>query len=318
MKIYTKVIFEWDINLQKYVEIETTSYKYEGDVALCKGGDNGGDQTTTIRYAPYIESHHDTFLNLVKTKVDATINSSPFTGYTNIEVDDAFFGAGYLITSFPALYDMYGKFMAGLDIEVLYAQIFEDTVNAPAINNLVSAEAVLLDDDIEANSIPRFQVGMRDINSVMSSSYVVGKAMIEDARVKSISKFSAGLKYQMIPVASERWRGHLEWNKGVVMSYAEIMKLYYSAKMDIDDKNYSMAVKNLLWPFTVLEYQRAALGALQGAITTETDVKGASKGAKAISGALSGAAMGAMAFPASPLLGALGGGLLGLGAGLLM
>jgi len=280
------------------------------------GGD-GGDSRTEIRYAPYVEQHHQAFLEIMAVKKWLAIDASPFAGYTDLEIDDAFFGAGYLITSFPALYDMYGKFMAGLDIEVLYGQIFEDTVNAAAINNLVSAEAVLLDDDIEANSIPRFQVGMRDINSVVSSSYVVGRAMIEDARVKSISKFSAGLKYQMIPVASDRWKGHLEWNKAVVMSYAEIMKLYYSAKMDIDDKNYSMAAKNLLWPFTVLEYERAALGALQGATTTETDVKGASRGAKAISGALSGAAMGAMAFPANPAIGAGIGGVVGLAAGLL-
>jgi len=275
---------------------------------------------TEIRYAPYLEWHHENFLEVIQAKRDLALGTpgySPFSAHTDIALDVAFFGTGYLISSFPALYDMYGKFMAGLDIEVLYDQIYEDTVNAVAINNLVSAEAVLLDDDIDANSIPRFQVGMRDINSVISSSYVVGKAMIEDARVKSLSKFSAELKYRMIPVASDRWRGHLEWNKGVVMSYAEIMKLYYSAKMDVDNYNYSMDVKHLLWPFTVLEYQRAALGALQGATNTKTDVAGASTAAKAISGALAGAAMGAMAFPANPAIGAGIGGVVGLAAGLL-
>jgi len=258
------------------------------------GSGGGGDTETTIRYADYIESHHETFLDLVASERAAVINDSPFTGYTDIEVDDAFFGVGYLITSFPALYDMYGKFMAGLDIEVLYEQIFEDTVNAPEINNLISAEAVMMDDDIEINSLPRMQVGLRDINSVMSSSFVVGKSVIEDARVKSLSKFSAGLKYQMIPVASERWKTHLEWNKGVVGVYAELMKLYYSAKTDVDEVNYAMAAKDRLWPFTVLDFERAALGALQGATNTKTDVAGASTVAKALSGALSGAAMGAM------------------------
>jgi len=294
-KIYSYVEFSWNEEKQIYEEKYSEFKEYEGKVALCKGDSGGGDQTTTIRYAPYIEDHHTWFLDVVQGQVNSLSGQSPFTGYTNITVDDAFFGAGYLITSFPALYDMYGKFMAGLDIEVLYGQIFEDTVNAPAINNLVSAEAVLLDDDINANSLPRFQVGMRDMNSVITSSYVVGKAMIEDARVKSISKFSAQLKYQMIPVASERWRTHLDWNKGVVGVYAEIMKLYFSAKMDINEANYSMAAKNILWPFTVFEYERVALGALQGATNAKTDVAGASTTAKAISGALSGAAMGVMA-----------------------
>ncbi len=233
-------------------------------------GGGGGDTETTIRYAPYVEEHHNVFLDTIQARVNSTIGNSPFAGYTDIEIDDAFFGAGYVISSFPSLYDMYGKFMAGLDIEVLYSQIFEDTVNAPAINNLVSAEAALMDDDIDTNVLPRFQVGLRDINSVMSSSFVVGKSVIEDARVKSLSKFSAQLKYQMIPVAAERWKEHLNWNKSTVLVYSEIMKLYFSGKMDVDNYNYNMAAKNLLWPFTVLEYQRAALGALQGASNTKS------------------------------------------------
>ena len=55
-----------------------------------------------------------------------------------------------------------------------------------------------------------------------------------------------------------------------------------------------MVTKNTLWPFTVLEYQRAALGAMQGASNSKSDVAGASTAQKAIGGALSGAAGGAM------------------------
>jgi len=142
---------------------------------------------------------------------------------------------------------------------------------------------------------------------------VVGKAMIEDTKVKLIEKFSAELKYRMIPVAVDRWKTHLEWNKNVVMTYAEIMKLFFSAKMDVDDYNYSMLVKHDLWPFTVLDYERACLGALQGATTTNKDVAGSSRAQKAIGGALSGAAMGAQVGGG---YGAIVGGVLGLAAGL--
>ena len=72
------------------------------------------------------------------------------------------------------------------------------------------------------------------------------------------------------------------------------MKLYFSAKTDIDEVNYAMAAKNILWPFTVLDFERAALGALQGATNSKTDVAGASTASRVLSGALSGAAMGAM------------------------
>lgn len=257
------------------------------------GGSSGGGKTE-IRYASYIEYKHYHFLQEVASSRESVTDDSPFAGYTDIEVDDAFFGAGYLISSFPSLYDMYGKFMAGLDIETLWDQIFDSTVNSSVVEDLVGAESALMDDDIETTVIPRLQTGMRDINAVMGSSYVIGRAIVEDARVKSLAKYSAELKYRMIPVAESRWNTHLQWNQQVVSIYAELMKFYYTAKTDVTDINYSMAAKDKLWPFTVLDFERAALGALQGAMNEKKDVAGASTASRMISGALSGAAMGAM------------------------
>jgi hypothetical protein len=249
---------------------------------------------TTIRYADYVETHHHDFLNAVQKARNVTIDNSSYSEYSDISLIDAFFGTGYTLSSFPSLYDIYGKFMAGLDIDSLYSQLFEDTVNAPEVNNLVSAESALINDDIEETAIPRLQLGIRDINSVMSSSFVVGKSLIESARVKVVEKFRADLKYRLIPVVKERWTAHLDWNKNVVCTYAEILKFYISSKIDVDEVNYAFAARNRLWPFTVLEYERAAVGALQGAITTTSDTGGSSKTSKVIGGALTGAATGAM------------------------
>ena len=259
-------------------------------------GSNGKGQTSTatVRYADYVEDKHRDFLNVMAAKRAAVIDDSPFTGEDPIPFDDAFLGVGFVLSDFPSLYDMYGKFMAGLDIEVLYDQIFADTVGGPQVGALVSAEAALLEDDMLTNVLPRFQAGMRNINSVISSTFVVGKAMIEDARVKSLSKFSAELKYRLIPVATERWTRHLEWNRNVVMAYAEIIKMYFLGKHDTKEYNLELLVKDRLWPFTVLEYQRAAIGALQGATTTTTKAAGSSQVARALSSALSGGVMGAM------------------------
>ena len=258
------------------------------------GGDAPAYTWSEIRYAPYIEARHSDFLRSVYSARIGAISNSPFVDYTDIEVDNAFFGAGYTISSFPSLYDMYGKFMAGLDIEALWTQEYNDTIDSSVVNDLIAAEGALIDDEIETTSIPRLQTGMRDLNSVMSSSFVVGKSLIEDTRTKMVAKFSADLKYQLIPVAQSRWQTHLDWNKQVVSIYAEVMKLYFLAKTDIDEVNYAMAAKNILWPFTVLDFERAALGALQGATNSKTDVAGASTASRVLSGALSGAAMGAM------------------------
>ena len=273
------------------------------------GGD-GGDTETTLRYAPYIETQHSSFLNDIDSYVTSAIaQGSPAADYIDIEIDVAFFGAGYALGSFPSLYDMFGKFMAGLDIDALYDQIFEATVNSPEVNNLVSAEASLLSDDIEENAIPSMQTGMRDLNSVMSSSYIVAKSLIESTRVKMLAKFSADLKYKLTPIALSRWSEHLKWNSQVTSQYAEVLKFYLMAIMDMKDFNYSMHARDRMWSLEALEYQRAALGALQGATVQKTSggQGGASQTQKALGGALSGAAAGAAFGPWGAAAGAAAG-----------
>ena len=347
MKIYNKIVIDIFTGETLYED----SFEYEGEVALCGGDKDGGDgdQVVTVRYAPYIEAQHSEFLNTVATHRDylvGTVRSSvlvndstghpiidqlnvrgheithdsPFITFDPIVFATAFFGTGYTIASFPSLYDMYGKFMAGLDIDTLFSQTFEDTVNAPEINDLVAAESDLLDDEITNKVLPPILTGSRDINSVLSSTFIIAKSIPRDTQVKVIEKFSSELKYRMIPVAVERWKTHLEWNKNVVMTYSEIMKLYFSASMDLSDFNYSMISKHDLWPFTVLDYERAALGALQGATTTNKDVAGGSGMQKALGGAASGAAMGGLigsTIVGGGIPGAVIGGVLGFASSLL-
>lgn len=284
-----------------------------------KGGGDAGDSTTTVRFAPYIESHHEQYLNTAHWWMDYYLTSlpnqrSPFANFIAWDIDDAFFGVGYVMSSFPSLYDMYGKFMAGLDIDMLFNQIFIDSTTGPIIDNLVSAQAENLSDDLENVATPRFVTGMRDINSVLSSTFVVGRAMMETARQKDVSHFDAELRYKMMPVAVEHWKTHLEWNRDVIRMYADILKLYISGKMDVDNHTMEMATKNALWPFQILQYFGTALGALTGAKTTTEDVQGASKTQKTIGGAMAGTAAG---FAVGGPWGAAIGGVLGAAGGML-
>lgn len=277
------------------------------------GGDGGGDQTTEIRYAPYVELQHENFLITSNEAGETARLVSPYADYTALEVDDAFFGAGFTISSFPSLYDMYGKFMAGLDVENLWEQVLDGTHNNAIVGGIVTAESDLLDDELSETVLPRFQLGLRDVNAVMSSSFVVGKSLIESAKVKSVAKFDAEIRYKLIPIAAERWLRHLNWNREVISSYLQVMQSYYSTALAVDETNISMVVKSKLWPFTVLDYERANLGALTGA-TNATGVAGESPSTaqKAIGGALGGAAAGAAV--GGPT-GAVIGGVLGLASG---
>lgn len=275
------------------------------------GGGGGGDTTNTIRYAPYIENIHSMFLNNTHAIVEQVRANNPYTGFNEVSVDAGFFGTGYVLASFPALFDLYGKFVAGLDIEALWYEVLESTSDSPQVNNLVAAESALLDDELESTILPKYMTGMRDLNAVMSSSFVVGKALLYDTKQKVVSKFSADMKWKLVSVAQDRWKAHLAWNSEAVSSYARLFDLYFNSKDSMGRLGFEGLAKKALWPLDVLDYERANLGALQGAtkgVSSSSSSGSGSNAASVAGGALGGAAMGAAV--AGPW-GALAGGVIG-------
>lgn len=286
-----------------------------------KSGGGGGDSQSTVRYAPYLESAHSRILDHggsdepVISFIDAfnaTVGASPYGAYEQINVDEGYFGSGYEISSFPTLWDMFGKFMAGLDVHVLWGQVYEDVVQGPEIENVVSAQSALLQDEIDTTVMPKFVAGMRDINSVQATTFVIGKAMIQDAHVKSINSFAAKLRLHAIDISNAQWTKHLDWNQSVIGTFSEMFKLYYASKMDMDRNNLEYQAKNSMWDINLFESARGIIGAMTGAAATASKNE-PSQTRKAIGGAMAGAAAGAAFGP----WGMAGGAVLGLAASFL-
>jgi hypothetical protein len=281
-------------------------------------GGSGNTTTTEIRYAPYLESAHSdalvatdsavSILNLAWTDSMAGQRPvDPYNSYTDLDVDDVFFGIGIAMTSFPSLYKKFGDLMTDIDIETLYNTIFDDSMNGPVITNIIAQEAVELSDELETNSYPRYEIGMRDANAVMTSSYVIGKALMEVGKTKALAKFGAEIKSRMLAVASERWKTHLDWNRQVVEMNAQIMKFYFMAKHETDTYNREVHLKHLLWPFTTTRYILDALGVLNNAVNQKSSTEGAGTATRVLGGAMMGLSAGATAFPGSNLGIGLGG-----------
>jgi hypothetical protein len=266
----------------------------------------GSDTQNTVRYAPYLESAHGKFLGtgLVSTNFisvfNTTLDQSPYANYETQDIDEGFFGMRtddpsltYEIKNFPSLWDMFGKFMAGLDLHDLWGQIYQDVIQGAEINDAISAHSASLQDEIDTNVMPRFLSGMRDINSVQSTTFVIGKALIQDSHVKAVNEFSTKLRMHAMDVAQQQWGLHLEWNKSVITVFSEMMKLYYSARMDMDRNQLEYEVKDAMWNINLFENARAILGAMAGSAASASPNE-PSAAQKAVGGALSGAAAGAM------------------------
>ena len=99
---------------------------------------------TTIRYAPYLEAAHSQLLNHGGVDVpdmsfidalNSALGASPYHLYDQVDPDRGFFGVDtedpsiiYEIGMFPSMWDMFGKFMGGLDVHALWGQIYEDVI----------------------------------------------------------------------------------------------------------------------------------------------------------------------------------------------
>jgi hypothetical protein len=304
------------------------------------GKSDGGSGSGEIRYAPYLEAAHgklldhegadeptisfiDTF-NATMCKhegftdaVNDKLISSPYRGYEQIDIDDGFFGrtrddptVNYHPVNYPGLWDMFGKFMAGVDVHDLWGLTYSDVVQGPEIENAVSAQSALVQDDIDTVVLPKFLGGMRDINSVQSTAFVIGKSIIQTAHVKAINKFSSDLRLRAIDISNAQWIRHLDWNQSVIGVYSEMFKLYYASRMDMDRVNLEYQAKDVMWDINLFENARAFLGAMGGGAATAGQNE-PSTAQKAVGGALGGAAAGWQVSGGNPI-GAVIGGVLGL------
>lgn len=295
-----------------------------GSSGESSGGSSGDN---TVHYAPYWEAAHGAILNggggdspghSVIDAFNSAYGRSPYGDSVELNIRDAFFTESYVIQDFPSLWDMFGKFMAGLDIHLLWQQTFDNVSTSPEINNAVTAQATYLDDDIETNVLPRFHAGMRNINAVQSSAFASGRALIEDSRVKAINKFASEIRLRALDISADMWKAHLRWNEAVINSYSNMFKLYYALELDVDKHNLDMRVRDELFDLGLFEYVRAMLGVVSGAQGTvdpgSSGPGGVSGTASAVSGALGGAATG---FASGGLPGGIIGGVLGLASSFL-
>jgi len=299
-------------------------------------GKGGGTSSGEVRYAPYLEAAHSKLLdhqgsdNPVMSFMEAfndIINNSPYSEYDQIDVNEGYFGIRtddpsltYEPKNYPSLWDMFGKFMGGLDIHDLWSMIYSDVIQGPEIENAVSAQSALLQDDIDTTIMPKFLGGMRDINSVQGTAFIVGKGIIQSTHIKAINKFSSAIRIRALDISNEQWNSHLKWNHSVVGAYSEIFKLYYASKIDMDRANLEYQSKNLMWDINLFENARAILGAMSGSAATKSQNE-PSQGQKAVGGAMAGGAagwmvgaeIGAVGGPVGAAIGAV----IGLGASFL-
>jgi hypothetical protein len=218
-------------------------------------------QTKEVRFAPYVEARHSSLLDAAYSARISALNNSPYADYTDVDYNTAIVGIGYTMTDFSSLYDLYGSFMSGFDIEVLWGKSFDKVMNLSTIDGKIDSDITMIDETIKVSSIPELKLFARDVNTVCSSSFVISKALIESSRIKELAKFSADDKYNMLQEVIDEKNAELSWQKSVTDNYAALFKTFYLAASQCTDVNYKMTTNDVLWNLNMLDFERAALGA---------------------------------------------------------
>ena len=144
--------------------------------------------------------------------------------------------------------------VAVVDSTVSDVVVADKTIVDKSVSGITDAEIIIdsaafgasLDDQIITTVLPRFQGGMRDINAVVSSAFVIGQSIIESFKDRDVAKHESGLR-----VSAEHKNADIDisvatinLSKDVSMATSNLTKDTDVATVNLN-KNVGVATANL-------------------------------------------------------------------------
>lgn len=188
----------------------------------------GGGSSGQVDYPEYMKYMHEEWLLDVNADIQQVRGTGPFVGASAYnpapEVNQIVFAKVGLENMVDAVHEVYtwntiienarteilshlGESLPGATIPdtnvsliTMSPRTFTPVAPVPAaqadIDDDVNAFADLVDAQLLSDVYPRFEGGMRDINAVMSSAFIIGRALIEDGRNREVTKYATNLRLQ--------------------------------------------------------------------------------------------------------------------------
>lgn len=305
MRVYSSVT----INMTTMEVLEAEWEEWDGAVAECKGGGNSG----AVDFPQYMKDIHNVWINHQLHSVNYCITDlmnsawsgdTPFTSAAayNPDADIAAFNA-----QGTALSTLVGLLSLSTPLDELVENVLSDT----RITEDVDAFANTMDADLNTRVYPRFEAGMRDLNAVMSSAFVIGRTNLEEARGREVGKYQATLRLKAFGDDALQLIGmKLQYQQVVAQTITEQRRIAIVAKKEQVEDNMDFDVRDRLWDLEVYQHGMNVLGGIGGGSTPGP--KGLTKGQSALGGAMAGAAVGTQVKPGwGTAIGAVVGGVAG-------
>jgi hypothetical protein len=273
----------------------------------------GGSSSGRIDFPEHMKVVHQDWLNQTATDsiessmvdaMNACLDGSPYASMTAYDPTTTLTSMDTAVGAFNTRVDALdsdGDWEAAIDTAVAKADgtVFDDTYIVADI----AAFRAQLDDQIENIVLPRFQAGLRDVNAVMSSAFVIGESIIEGMATNDVTKYGTDLRVKFniqrndfIAKAAESIIRNLyaitELEKNVAHYTIEAGRMRVAALKEKKDVENTIAVKNGRWDIETFQYGANLLAAIGGGTVVPQGADGPSTGQSVLGGALSGAAIG--------------------------
>ncbi len=278
------------------------------------GGGGGG--SGAVDYPAYMKTVHGNWLDSggsdslvlsVTAAMNAAHGSSPWISHDAYDPDAD-------ITAYFATLADFQAIIAGISDTADWVTLYNQAVATiePATDAVIDADVAAfadrLDDELTTKVLPRFRAGMRDINAVVSSSFVIGQGVIEGFRTRDVAKHASGLRMQ---ITADRTRQYMEatnsmlqlmmqrisWEETYAKTFIEAKRIKIVAKKEQHKEDAEFDHSDALWDLEVFQYGANLLASIGGG--TAQPGKQPSMAQSMIGGALSGAAAGGMIAGAS-------------------
>jgi len=340
MRIHTRIV----LDMESLEVLHEEGYDYYGPVEMCKGG---GGSSGQVGYPAYVERIHedwlegaanDTISDSVTDVMNDALGNSPYALAAAYDPDAdiaAYIAAvGDLDTVIDAFIGTLDLTMNPVSMPTISVTIPSEVTEAAITTDTAKLEAQL--DSLKTARltgavIPRFEAGMRDINAVVSSAFVIGRAVIEsdaDAEVtRDTASHSSKLRIAVSPTAvqvadtevkksqlniqaadSDLKESHLDLqNREFVLKaqnarmdaervlsqlMVEAYRIKIVAKKEQSDSDQDYDVADAKWDLETFQYGANVMASVAGGTAMAGEKK--ITPTSVIGGALSGAAAGAM------------------------
>lgn len=282
------------------------------------GMGGGGGSAGKVEYPPHITTAHsdwldntgaDTMTQSIVDLMNAAIGSSP---YTALSAYDPSTPISSMISAIGDLESLVALLSSGTTLDTLISSVLDDS----RVENDIDAFANQLDAQLTATVYPRFEAGMRDINAVVSSAFVIGRAVIEEGRDREVAKYGTSLRLKAFgDDAIQVIQLKMKFQLAVSQLTAEVNRMKIVALKEQTDRDADLDDLDARWDLEVYQHGANVMAAPGGGTAIP---KGKGMAASMLGGALSMGAMGAMAGPALGLTAPIGlaaGALLGAASG---